>query len=139
MGTVTVNFNSFILGVSIIKLNENGKAFKPPCELLSHFSVDLEAYLEEVLQTEEQNKTAHEKAVREVLEALYQFYKTPLAWTVLMQRMELDFLQPPPYNEPNIVYAEKSKDFCYDPTYNQTEIHLDFMYQFALRMMKENN
>lgn len=122
-----------MLYIRVIKLNpENGKAFTPPCEITPQFCVNLEMYLESISRTEERNNAAYEKAIREVLEGLYQAHQTPLGWLIQMEHYEVPFLNPPPFDKPEMTASELSDNFAYDPGRDQTQIDVEFMYQWAI-------
>jgi len=140
MGTVSMSFNEFKLFVRLIKLNpETGKAYQPPCEITPQFCVNLEEYLKTWSRTEERNNQAYNSAIREILEGLYQIYQTPLGWLIQMEHYESGFLNPPPFNRPEMTNCELSKNFAFDPAHDQTAVDVEFMYQWAIAELNKAN
>ncbi|MBS3915559.1 MAG: hypothetical protein KG003_13775 [Bacteroidetes bacterium] len=135
-----MSFNNFMLYIRLIKINpETDRAYQVPCEITPQFCINLEEYLTSFTRTEERNNQAYENAICEVLGGLYKVYGTPLGWLIQMEHYETPFLNPPPYDKPELTETKLSKNFVFDPSRNQTDIDVEFMYQWAITELNKAN
>lgn len=135
-------YNFFWLHISIIRLDaETGKAKVAPCSIAPQYMIDLENFLQDVVETDERNIPAFIQALRLNLGMIYEQFKSPLSYKVVGMTFESNNLNPPPFDQPILVSQEESKMFAYDPERMPIEFApaSDFLREFSFKSMSHNN
>lgn len=124
------SWNNFMLYIKVIRPSPT-----PPCEIAPPICINLNLYLESVEMTEDRNERAYIKAITDLLSMFSKTYKAPLGWFVHCQHYSTEntWLNPPPFNQPEMTDQAYSPEFLFDGSVEQPVIDVSFMAAFAMK------